>query len=261
MKKIQLLLIVISGILLLAAAKSALFNVDNEFKVETELLFYDATYRYMADDSILNIEDQLELAREVESIYLTCVLPYIDADEHTKNFLTGEQFSNGFSPIQTVLMLSRNGVPPSLALAQVILESSNTKTGKRVDTELARKYKNLHGIKYNTVKSLFKDKDFKSTPSLPTREYLNGKWYNNYKDKFVKLDSEWESFYIHNKYLTTSSYYKHRKGDSLKDWLEVINKYATSPNYQTLLKILIKRYRLDLLDKYYSLLKDIPHEK
>jgi len=77
------------------------------------------------------------------------------------------------------------------------------------------------------------------------------------KDSFVEYESPWASFRGHSLFLSTNSRYSplFTKGKDYRAWADKIGStkyggvgYATSPIYGELLRKIIGRYHLDLLD-------------
>ena len=131
----------------------------------------------------------------------------------------------------------QTGVPASVTMAQALLESGRGESG------LAKKGNNFFGIK---------GKGPAGSVTMPTKEYLNGRWVTVNAD-FRKYNSPAESFTDHGKFLRKNSRYapafKHM--DDGKQFAREIHKagYATDPGYANKLIGIMKEYGLERFDK------------
>lgn len=130
------------------------------------------------------------------------------------------------------------GVPASITLGQIILESSGSYNGL---SGLAYEAKNLFGIKgTGTAGSEYWD----------TTEYVNGKKVSK-KSKFAKYKTYYDSMKAHANLLLTPRYQKYlRNVTSIVDYANGIHEagYATDPNYVNELLKIIYQYDLWKLD-------------
>lgn len=130
------------------------------------------------------------------------------------------------------------GVPASITLGQIILESSGSYNGL---SGLAYKAKNLFGIKgTGTNGSVY----------WPTIEYVNGK-KKVQKAKFARYKTFYDSMAAHANLLLTPRYQQYlRNVTSIVDYANGLVKagYATDPEYATKLLKIIYQYDLWKLD-------------
>lgn len=132
------------------------------------------------------------------------------------------------------------GVPTSVTLAQIILESS----GKYANglSGLAANHKNLFGVKGTGTNG---------SVSLPTKEVVNGQ-YITVNANFRSYSSYYDSLVDHAKLLTNDRYSKHTAGaTSPEQFAKGIHKagYATDPSYSDKLIKIINDYNLKQYDK------------
>ena len=151
-------------------------------------------------------------------------------------------------------------VPASIKLAQSALE---TGYGKRVINN------NYFGIKdksgntpFSTTTEYYNDRELKRNRRKvlsKKKVFKNGKyfWQCKVKDHFISYQSPWESFRDHSRFLLENERYHplFAGGKNYQAWADKIGStkyggvgYATSPLYGKLLKGIIRRYHLDLLD-------------
>ena len=130
------------------------------------------------------------------------------------------------------------GIPASIILGQIILESSGRYNGL---SELAFEAKNLFGMKgTGTAGSVY----------MPTTEYVNGRKIIS-KEKFAKYKTYYDSMLAHSNLLLKPRYQQHlRDADTVADYAYGIHKggYATDPNYASILLRIIEQYDLHSLD-------------
>jgi len=200
----------------------------------------------------------LELNRHVSKAFVDIVLKNMPIEKHVMHFLTD---TTDLNKLETALMEQvKFHVPASIKLAQAAVETSY---GRRVI------HNNYFGIK---------DKARKSDPTTTTEYYTAAEMRANkakiiskqkvtkngitfYKclvrDHFSAFETPWKSFRGHSIFLSSNNRYAplFTKGKSYQDWADKIGStkyggvgYATSPIYGKILKGVIKRYNLDLLD-------------
>ena len=135
---------------------------------------------------------------------------------------------------------NKYGVPASVTLAQIILESGGSYPGGL--SGLAYNDNNLFGIKAG---SSWKGK----TATYKTTEYTNGKPYTT-TATFRKYNSVAESIEDHGKLLASSIYTKKTNGaTSLTDYVTKMGSvYATSPTYANNVMNIINSYDLAKYD-------------
>lgn len=130
------------------------------------------------------------------------------------------------------------GVPASITLGQIILESLGNNNGL---SGLAFEAKNLFGIKgTGTAGSVYMD----------TTEYVNGQPIIT-TAQFAKYNTYYDSMVDHADLLLSSRYQKYLKNaKSIIDYAHGIQDagYATDPNYATKLLKIIYQYDLWKLD-------------
>lgn len=132
---------------------------------------------------------------------------------------------------------SKYGVPASVTLAQILLESGGNYAGGL--SGLAYNYKNLFGIKTGsswTGKSV----------SLSTGETYNGQNVT-ITDAFRVYDNFQDSIEDHGKLLASDFYTKYTsKATTADEYAKAIHEagYATDPNYSDTLISLMKQYNL-----------------
>jgi Mannosyl-glycoprotein endo-beta-N-acetylglucosaminidase len=116
----------------------------------------------------------------------------------------------------------RTGIPASIILGQIMLESSGSYAG------------GLSGLAYEG-KNLFGVKEFGNGPKIymPTKEYQNGRMVT-VNAAFRKYDSYYDSMLDHAELLSKERYAKHLKSaKSINDFAAGIKAggYATDPSY------------------------------
>lgn len=127
------------------------------------------------------------------------------------------------------------GIPASIILAQLILESGNK------FSQLARDFKNLFGTKgEGTAGSVY----------LPTTEYINGR-FESKNAKFAAYESYYDNLLHHAEVLQNPRYTKYTStAKSIEDYARglQLGGYATDPNYADKLINIIKSYGLHKYD-------------
>lgn len=141
-----------------------------------------------------------------------------------------------------------NGVPPSITLAQAILESGWGKS------DLAENANNYFGIKAD---SSWKGQVY----NQPTEEW-NGSNYIVVNSKFRKYNSAYESFRDHSRFLKENKNYKKAFDYPVDDYINWITQikaggYATAPDYVPKIVNLIDQYDLYIYDNQAKFLKYI----
>ena len=130
------------------------------------------------------------------------------------------------------------GIPASIILGQILLESSGKYNGL---SGLAYEAKNLFGIKgTGTAGSVY----------METTEYVNGRKIIS-KEKFAKYKTYYDSMEDHSNLLLTSRYQTYlQDATTVADYAYGIHKagYATDPNYPNILLRIIDQYDLQSLD-------------
>jgi flagellum-specific peptidoglycan hydrolase FlgJ len=130
------------------------------------------------------------------------------------------------------------GIPASIILGQIILESSGRYNGL---SGLAYEAKNLFGVKgTGTAGSV----------DMNTTEYVNGKKIIS-KEKFAKYETYYDSMAAHSNLLLKPRYQKYlESAASIEEYARGIHQagYATDPNYATILIGIIDRYGLGSFD-------------
>ncbi|WP_240971053.1 glycoside hydrolase family 73 protein [Flammeovirga aprica] len=231
----------------------------DRFQIERQLLVTD----YLIEEKVTRVdqlksESLIELNSKISGLFKNYVLDQMQAPPHVYAFFTS---SSPLKKIETALMeQARYHVPASITLAQAALE---TGYGKRVIGN------NYFGVK---------DKTGKTTPITTTEYYTKEEFKRNkgiivssqkvkrngkvlykcvVKDSFAEYKSPWESFRAHSLFLNKQKRYAplFTQGRDYASWADMIGStkyggvgYATSPLYGELLKKIIKRYHLDLLD-------------
>jgi len=130
------------------------------------------------------------------------------------------------------------GIPASIILGQILLESSGRYNGL---SGLAFEAKNLFGIKgTGTAGSVY----------MNTTEYVNGQKIRS-KEKFAKYKTYYDSMVDHSDLLLTPRYQRYLKdAETVEDYAYGIREagYATDPNYTFILLGIIDQYGLRSLD-------------
>jgi flagellum-specific peptidoglycan hydrolase FlgJ len=133
------------------------------------------------------------------------------------------------------ILQDETGIPASITLAQIILESGTTLSG------LAQKAKNLFGIKgTGPAGSVY----------MPTHEVVNGTT-KTVMAQFRAYHTYLESMEDHARLLSTDRYAKYFKNaKTVDDYAYALQKagYATDPNYAQKLIQIIQKYNLHAYD-------------
>lgn len=234
-------------------------DVRKRFIQAKQKLIYEFTTKHnVVRTAQLNNDQLLELNRRMSNLFTGIVLNNIDIKPHVMQFFTD---TTELHKLHTSLVeQDKYHVPASITLAQAALETSY---GRKV------KENNYFGIK---------DKSKKSTQTTTTEYYtaeeaqansykiltkkkvnVNGKTMYKcaIKDHFKQYQSPWESFRAHSIYLSKNPRYAplFTGGKNFEAWADKIGSmkqggvgYATDPIYGRVLKKIIQRYHLDLLD-------------
>ncbi len=234
-------------------------NFRKAFIREREKLIFRYKTRAMVGRlDQLDAQSLLELHQQVARLFTDIVLKNITVEQHVLTFFTDHTDLN---KLETALMeQARFHVPASIKLAQSAVETSY---GRRII------HNNYFGIK---------DKKQRTSTSVTTEYYTEAEMKANrskiismkkvkrgglqfykcrIKDHFSAFETPWQSFRAHSVFLSTSNRYAplFTAGKDYKDWADKIGStkyggvgYATSPIYGKILKGVIQRYHLDLLD-------------
>ncbi|MCS6833896.1 MAG: glucosaminidase domain-containing protein, partial [Flammeovirgaceae bacterium] len=200
----------------------------------------------------------LALNKGIYELFVEIILKRINPPKHVYEYFTSEW---PLRKIETSLMeQAKFNIPSSIKLAQSALE---TGYGKRVIRN------NYFGIKDKTKKSkltetieYYTEEELKANESIiihKTKVHKNGRTLYRCKvrDHFEEYESAWASFREHSKFLSENHRYAplFTKGKDYEAWADKIGStkyggvgYATSPLYGEMLKGIIRRYHLDLLD-------------
>ncbi len=234
-------------------------NMMEEFMIQKQICITKALIQNKAsrldqlNDSIL-----LVMNRDISRMFMEMVLKNLDAPTHVLDYFTD---TVRLRKIETALMEQiKYNVPVSIKLAQSALE---TAYGSRVihNNYFGIKDKNKEGEKtitteYFTAEEASMNQDIILTQK-PFIKKGNVLYECKVQDYFTQYGSAWESFRGHSEFLSTNKRYAplFTKGKNYEDWANKIGSertggvgYATSPLYGELLKKIIKRYQLHLLD-------------
>jgi hypothetical protein len=204
-------------------------------------------------------DEQLALLhKQVATLFIKIVLDKSKVEKHVYHYFTDDE---ELYKLETALMeQTKFNVPASIKLAQSALE---TGYGKRVI------HNNYFGIKdksgntpLSTTTEYYNDRELKRNRRKvisKKKVFKNGKyfWQCRVKDHFIAYKSPWESFRDHSRFLLENERYHplFAGGKNYQAWADKIGStkyggvgYATSPLYGKLLKGIIRRYHLDLLD-------------
>ena len=202
------------------------------------------------------------LNKQISNLFIQIVFDNSNVEKHVYKYFTDHK---ELYKIETALMEQvKYNVPASITLAQSALE---TGYGRRIINN------NYFGIKakgktksdnapLNVTTEYYNDRELKRNQSKiisKKKVYKNGKyfWQCRIKDHFVVYNNPWDSFRDHSKFLSENERYHPLfvGGKDYQAWADKIGStkyggvgYATSPLYGKLLKGIIRRYHLDLLD-------------
>jgi hypothetical protein len=202
----------------------------------------------------------LELNAQIGALFRNLVLDKIDIEPHVHQYFAG---TDDLNKVETALMeQAKYHVPASITLAQSALE---TAYGRRVVNN------NYFGIKakagdgrsgYMETTEYYTAAEMQANKSkiLSKEKVVKGGkvlYKCKVRDSFVAYASPWASFRAHSVYLANNTRYSplFTKGKDYEAWADKIGStkyggvgYATSPIYGNLLKKIVRRYSLDLLD-------------
>ncbi|MGF1533996.1 MAG: glycoside hydrolase family 73 protein [Bernardetiaceae bacterium] len=234
-------------------------KLEERFLVRKQLL----VTRYLLEQKASRLDQLsnhqlLELNHRIGTLFKEIVLSNITIEPHVYQFFTD---TTSLRMLETSLMEQvKFHVPASIKLAQAALE---TAYGRRVVNN------NYFGIKdkkkrsgtmvtteYYTPQELAYNRD-KVISSKKIK--LDGRvlYKCTVRDHFTAYQSPWESFRAHSEFLHQNKRYAplFAKGKDYAAWADAIGStkyggvgYATSPIYGQLLKKIIRRYQLHLLD-------------
>lgn len=206
----------------------------------------------------LSDKKMIILNQKLSEAFITIVLNQTKVEAHVMAYFTGTKDLKKF---ETALMeQAKYHVPASIKLAQSALE---TAYGQRIVNNNYFGIKDKRGkTKAITTTEYYTAAEYKANKSKVVSSKViqkDGKTLYKclIKDSFADYVSPWESFRAHSIFLNESKRYSplFTKGKNYEDWADKIGStkyggvgYATSPIYGELLKKIIKRYNLDLLD-------------
>ena len=234
-------------------------DFKEQFIVKKQLLItkYLINNRVSRLDQLSNAR-LLELNRAIGQLFHELILGNIPVEPHVLTYFTD---TTDLDKLATALMeQAKYNVPASIKLAQSAME---TAYGRRV------MHNNYFGIKdksgsapLTTTVEYYSPEEYRKNHGHVTRyEILNVKGKTLYKcqvtDHFVQYETPWKSFRAHSVFLSNNPRYSplFTKGKNYAEWADKIGStkyggvgYATSPVYGQILKRIIRRYHLDLLD-------------
>ncbi len=206
----------------------------------------------------LSDQKMIVLNQKLSEAFITVVFNQTKVEPHVTAYFTGTKDLKKF---ETALMeQAKYHVPASIKLAQSALE---TAYGQRIVNNNYFGIKDKRGkTKAITTTEYYTAAEYKANKSKVVSSKIiqkDGKTLYKclIKDSFADYTSPWESFRAHSIFLNESKRYSplFTKGKNYEDWADKIGStkyggvgYATSPIYGELLKKIIKRYNLDLLD-------------
>ncbi|UZS00076.1 glycoside hydrolase family 73 protein [Chondrinema litorale] len=206
----------------------------------------------------LAIQEKKDLHRSISLLFKQKVLGEIDIESHVYQYFTDTMDLN---KLETALMEQATyNIPASIKLAQSALE---TGYGSRIINNNYFGIKDKTGnVEKSTTTEYYTLKEVKKySHKILSKQLIkkNGRSYYKclVKDSFEKYDSPWFSFRAHSRYLTSNKRYAPLfvGGKKFDAWADKIGSeksggvgYATSLEYGELLKAIIQRYNLDLLD-------------
>ncbi|MDW7690787.1 glucosaminidase domain-containing protein [Flammeovirgaceae bacterium SG7u.111] len=221
------------------------------------------TYKYIVGNNVARADllddySLKEMNEQISRLFVNMILDKIPMEDHVYQYFTD---TADLKKIETCLMeQAKFNIPASIKLSQSALETSY---GRRILNN------NYFGIKdksgktrrkttteYYTAAELKRNKDKVVSQKLVKK---NGKTFYKctVRDHFQEYITPWQSFRAHSTYLRNNNRY-HKlfsRGKDFNEWADTIGStkmggvgYATSPIYGKILKSIIKRYHLDLLD-------------
>ena len=229
------------------------FMIQKQIHITKALIENKVSRLDQLEDSVL-----LAMNRSISRLFMNLVLENLNAPTHVLNYFTD---TIHLRKIETALMEQvKYNVPVSIKLAKSALE---TAYGSRVihNNYFGIKDKNRSGEKtitteYFTAEEASMNQDIILTQK-PFIKNGNVLYECKVQDYFTQYGSAWQSFRGHSEFLVNNKRYAplFTKGKNYEDWADRIGSertggvgYATSPLYGELLKKIIKRYQLHLLD-------------
>jgi hypothetical protein len=229
------------------------FMIQKQIRITKALIKNKVSRLDQLNDSILLI-----MNRDISRLFMELVLKNLGTPAHVWDYFTDTIY---LRKIETALMEQvKYNVPVSIKLAQSALE---TAYGSRIihNNYFGIKDKNKEGEKiitteYFTAEEASMNQDIILTQK-PFIKKGNVLYECKVQDYFTQYGSAWQSFRGHSEFLSKNERYAplFTKGKNYEDWADRIGSertggvgYATSPLYGELLKKIIKRYQLHLLD-------------
>ncbi len=234
-------------------------DVRTQFIQAKQKLIYEFTTKHnVVRTAQLSNEQLLLLNREISELFQEIVIDNLDLEPHVYQFFTD---TTDLHKLNTALVeQDKYHVPASITLSQAALETSYgrkvkdnnyfgikdkaKKTGKTTTTE----YYTPEELEANAYKVIQKKKVIVKGKTMYKCTII---------DHFKAYQSPWESFRAHSVYLSSNPRYAplFTGGKSYEAWADKIGSmkqggvgYATDPVYGRLLKKIVRRYHLDLLD-------------
>ena len=235
-------------------------NYQEAFTVQKQLI----TSQYLIEQKAsrvdqLSSQSLLSMHQEISDLFIELVLKKQSLPEHVLHYFTD---TTDLDKLETALMeQAKYHVPASIKLAQSALE---TAYGRRVI------HNNYFGIKnrgsgeakaVETIEYYSRAELRANRRKVISRELVSRGGKKLYKcrvkDKFQPYKTPWASFRAHSIFLSNNKRYHalFTGGKDYRAWADKIGStkyggvgYATSPIYGELLKKIIRRYHLDLLD-------------
>lgn len=234
-------------------------KLEDQFMVRKQLL----VTRYLLEQKVsrldqLSNKQLLELNHQISTLFKELILGNLPVEPHVLAFFTD---TTALRMLETSLMeQAKFHVPASIKLAQAALE---TAYGKRVI------HNNYFGIKDKRAQSAQittteyytpREKEYNQNKIISSKRVrVNGRvlYKCKVRDHFVNYQTPWESFRAHSEFLHQNPRYAplFARGKNYEAWADKIGStkyggvgYATSPIYGELLKKIIRRYKLYLLD-------------
>ena len=240
-------------------SSSAKAKLRKSFLIEKQKLIFNYTTKAgVSRTDQLSAKELLALNRNISQLFQSMVLNNVKPASHVYHFFTD---TTDLNKLETALMeQAKFHVPASITLAQAALETSY---GRRVinNNYFGIKDKTGKTSKSTTTEYYSPDEAKKNAHKIINKKLIksNSKTYYKclVKDNFEAYRSPWASFRAHSIFLASNSryYLLFTGGKNYEAWADKIGSskhggvgYATSPLYGNLLKSIISRYHLDLLD-------------
>ncbi|ANQ50619.1 glucosaminidase domain-containing protein [Flammeovirga sp. MY04] len=231
----------------------------DKFIIERQLIVTDFLIEHKVSrvDQLSN-QKLLVLNKEINDKFRKLVLDQMSVPPHVYAFFTS---TVPLQKVETALMeQAKYHVPASITLAQAALE---TGYGKRVVgnnyfgvKDKSKKTKPITTTEYYTLEEYKMNKNI-VVSSSKIKKGGRVLYKCTVKDSFAQYQTPWESFRAHSVFLNKQKRYAplFTQGRDYKAWANMIGStkyggvgYATSPLYGELLKKIIQRYHLYLLD-------------